>query len=163
MSNSKICDAQAAMEAMQSIEYAIFSGGNLAHDVGYMNFGFSMSFESLVMCNEMIGRSKEIHKGVVVNEESLMLDAIDRVGYNGDFLREKYTRDNMRDIWVGELSDTFPATDWLRQGATTMTDRAHKLVEKIIATHQPKHLDESVDNVLETILNKARERAKTMK
>ena len=44
-----------------------------------------------------------------------------------------------------------------------MTDRAHKLVEKIIATHQPKPLNESVDNVLEAILNKAREKAKTMK
>ena len=163
MSNSKICDAQSAMEAMQTIDFAIYSGGNLAHDVGYMNFGFSMSFESLVMCNEMIGRSKEIHKGVIVNEESLMLDAIERVGFNGDFLREKYTRENMRKTWVGDLSDNLPATDWLKQGATNMTDRAHKLVEKIITTHQPEPLDENVDKVLEGILDKAREKAKTMK
>ena len=67
---SKICDEQSALEAAQLIQMAAVQGCNIIHDVGYMNFGLGFSLEHLVICDEIIGRVKEVMKGVEITEEN---------------------------------------------------------------------------------------------
>ena len=153
---AKMIDEQSAIEAMHTLQLAAFHGCNITHDVGYMNFGLGFSLENLVLCDEMISRVKEIMKGVEVNKDTLAVEAIDRVGFGGDFLREKDTLKQARSMWRGELSDFYTFQDWERLGKTSMGERAHKKVKDIIENYKPVSLNQEVDQVIEDILTRKR-------
>ncbi len=52
VSNSKVLDEQAVIEASLSLQRAAITGGNMIHDVGYMESDMTNSFVPLVICNE---------------------------------------------------------------------------------------------------------------
>jgi trimethylamine---corrinoid protein Co-methyltransferase len=52
-SDAKVMDEQAAAEAMLSVVMAQLSGGNLIHDVGYMESGLTCSYEMIVLTDEL--------------------------------------------------------------------------------------------------------------
>ncbi|MEG1500827.1 MAG: trimethylamine methyltransferase family protein, partial [Clostridiales bacterium] len=159
---SKLCDEQAAQEGMFTILMAAMQGCNITHDVGYNNFGLGFSFETLVMNDNAIGMVKEVMKGVEVNEDTLSVDVIKKAGYNGDFLRTKHTREGARTMWRGDLSDFFSYQDWLSQGATSMGERVHAKVERILANHPAPALPQEIDAQIESIIEAAREKAATL-
>ena len=152
---SKVCDEQSALEAMQLIQMSALAGCNIIHDVGYMNFGLGFSLEHLVICDEIIDRVKAVMEGVEVTEESLCVEGILAVKPGGDFLRDKVTRAHMRELWRGELSDLNSYSTWWDRGASSMGERAHAKVKKLIAEHQPPALDAAADAQIEAILQAA--------
>lgn len=154
-SSSKIADEQAAMEASQFILLAAKQGVNLCHDVGYVDFGLSFSFEMLAMCNEIIARTKETLKDIPVDPENLAFDVIEKIGPGGNFLKSKQTHAHMKTQWRGELSDFRGYDDWLAGGSLSMAERAHGKVEKILAEYTPESLNADVDAEIEKILAKA--------
>jgi trimethylamine--corrinoid protein Co-methyltransferase len=152
---SKVCDEQSALEAAQLIQMSALAGCNIIHDVGYMNFGLGFSLEHLVICDEIIDRTKAVMEGVEVTEESLCLDSILAVKPGGDFLRDKVTRAQMRNLWRGGLSDFNSYSAWWGKGASSMGERAHEKVKKLLAEHMPPPLDPQVDAQIEVILQAA--------
>ena len=62
---------------------------NIVHDVGYLEFGLTYSFELLVLCNEFIGQVRRMMDGIPVNDDTLAVDAIRRVGPGGTFLSDE--------------------------------------------------------------------------
>ncbi|MBN1222533.1 MAG: trimethylamine methyltransferase family protein, partial [Candidatus Aminicenantes bacterium] len=54
-SDANSYDQQASLESALWILLSSLSGGNLVHDVGYINNGLTTSFEQLVVSNEVIG------------------------------------------------------------------------------------------------------------
>ncbi|MEG2212994.1 MAG: trimethylamine methyltransferase family protein, partial [Clostridiales bacterium] len=159
---SKLPDEQAIQEGSFSLQMAAFQGCNITHDVGYNNFGLGFSFETLVMHNNCIGQIKEMMKGVEVTEETLAVDLIKKTGCNGDFLRSKMSRNGAKLMWRGELNDYHSYKDWQAAGATTMGERAHGKVEKILAEHQPAQLAPAIDQQIESIIEAARKKAAKM-
>jgi len=55
-SASKLADEQAVNEAATYLMMSAWMGTNLVHDVGYLEFGLTYSFDLLVMCDEFIGQ-----------------------------------------------------------------------------------------------------------
>jgi trimethylamine--corrinoid protein Co-methyltransferase len=154
---SKKCDEQSTMECSQFIMMAALQGCNVTHDVGYLDFGLSYSFENLVVCNEIIGRTKATVKELNTDEDYLGYDVIARVGHGGNYLVDKHTYKHLREDWSGDLSDFTSFETWKSKGATSMVDRAHEKVNKILAEHQPKPLPEEINQKIEAILTKARQ------
>jgi len=93
-------DQQAAIEGAISIATAALSGASLIHDVGYLESGLVGSYDMLVMSNEIIGMVKRIMGGIPVNEETLAVDVIAKVGPGGHFLGEKHTFKHFRKFWL---------------------------------------------------------------
>ena len=105
-SDSKVMDQQAAIESALSCLMAALSGANLVHDVGFLENGLIGSYEMLVITNEVIAMVKRIMRGIEVNEESLALDVINKVGPGGNFLLEEHTLHHFRkELWHPELMD----------------------------------------------------------
>jgi trimethylamine--corrinoid protein Co-methyltransferase len=67
-------DEQAALEAMLSVMMAKLSGANLIHDVGYVESGLTISFEMIVLTDELIAMTNNLMKGIDVNENTLMVE-----------------------------------------------------------------------------------------
>ena len=84
------------------------------------------SIEQIVICDELIGYTKQFMKGLEVNEETLALDVIDQIGPHGDFMGADHTRQHYKEDWYPKLFDRRPYEDWSRAGGKTLRQRARR-------------------------------------
>jgi trimethylamine--corrinoid protein Co-methyltransferase len=160
VSDAKTFDQQAAAEGALWVMLAAQSGGNLIHDVGYIESGLTTSYEMLVSMDEFIGLTQRFMTGVEVTKETLALDVIDQVGPGGHFLAEDHTLRHFRENWYPKLLDRESREGWEAHGRLTLGDRANAHVREILETHQPQPLDEAVAAKLEKIIQEAEERVR---
>ncbi len=153
---SKLCDEQSTMEASQFILMAALQGCNITHDVGYLDCGLSMSLEHLVICDEIISKTKATVKELKTDKEYLGYEAIARVGHGGNYVCDKHTYDHMREEWRGDLSDFNSYETWHSKGKLSMRERAHQKVQHILSTYKSEPLPAEVDAKIEEILERAR-------
>ena len=156
--DSKVIDQQAALEGALSVLFAGLSGGDLCHDVGYIEGGMTGSLQQLVLMNEAIGYTKRIRQGIEVTPETLAVDVIDKVGPGGHFLGEKHTLRHFREFWAPALIDRSKVDDWEAAGSKTLGDRVQEKLTEILDTSQPPELPEGVPAQIEEILAAAEAR-----
>jgi trimethylamine--corrinoid protein Co-methyltransferase len=155
-SDSKVVDEQAAVEATLSLYTAMLSGATIIHDVGYLESGLNGSLEMLVLCDEIIDMIKQVGRGIRVDDETLCLDVIDRVGPGGQFLSEDHTLEHYRtDFWFPRLIDRSNYETWLDGGKKTLGDRVTEKMNHILETHEPAPIDDSVMKELKRIIARA--------
>lgn len=140
-SDAKVMDEQAAVEATTSVIMAKLSGANLIHDVGYMESGLTGSFEMIALTDELVSMTDSLLKGVAVNNDTILLDEIDRVGPGGNYLDSDITLQRFREFWFPGLLDRRRRLVWQKKGATTMGQRLNAKVLDILEHHQPKPLE----------------------
>jgi len=137
-SDSQIPDGQATFEAGLLTFLSAFSGANLNHDVGYLDFGRTGSLDMVVMCDEIIDQIQRMKRGITVNDDMLALDAIRQVGPNGHFLTHEHTLKHLRSTqWRPKLLYRIGHDKWEKSGAPSLLDRARKRLLEIVENHQP--------------------------
>jgi trimethylamine---corrinoid protein Co-methyltransferase len=151
-SDAKVMDEQAALEAMLSVLMAQLSGGNLIHDVGYMESGLTCSFEMIVLTDELVAMTNHMMKAIDTSPEGLMLDEIHQVGPGGHFLNTDRTLDRFRDFWYPSLLDRSIRSTWLRKGAASLGERLNAKVKEIIRDYRPEPLEEGLVKQVHEIL-----------
>ena len=157
--DSKTVDQQAAVEATASIMMSAMSGTNMVHDVGYLEGGNCSSLAMLVMCDEIIGYVKRLVRGVQVDDITLALDAIKRVGPMGEFVTDPHTYENFKkELWFPKLMDRHPCQRWLADGSLTMGDKAMIRVRELIENHEPETLDPKAAKKIQQIITAASSR-----
>lgn len=157
-SASKLVDEQAVNEAATYIMMSGWMGTNLVHDVGYLEFGLTYSFDLLVMCDEFIGQVRRMMEGIRVDKEYLAVDSIKRVGPGGHFLGDDHTLDHFKENWQPDLTDRRTYEDWQAQGSQSMGQRTKAKIEAILKNHRVEPLAEDVDAEIEKILLNAKSR-----
>lgn len=154
-SDAKVLDEQAAAEGMLSIVLAQLSGANLVHDVGYLESGLTGSYEMIVLSDELIGLSRHLMQGIEINQETLMLDELERVGPGGHFLNTENTRHKFRDFWYPELLSREIREQWVEDGELTLGERLNAKVRKIIEDHQAEPLNKGARQQIADLLQQA--------
>ncbi|HUX76819.1 MAG TPA: trimethylamine methyltransferase family protein [Anaerolineae bacterium] len=154
-SDAKVMDEQAAVEATLAVLMAKLSGGNLIHDVGYMESGLTTSFEMIVLNDELVAMTNHLMKGIEVSDDTLMVEELDRVGPGGHFMDTKETLKRFRDFWFPGLLDRRTRLPWLEAGGTTLGQRLTARVLEIIKEHQPRPLDPDKKQKVQEILAQA--------
>jgi len=113
----------------------------------------------LVMSNEIIGLVKRILRGVEVNQQTIMLDLIEKVSPGGHFIAERQSSSLCRnEIWVPKLLDRNAYSIWDQKGGKSMEKRVNEHLQTILNTHQPTPLASESVKAIATILHKAEER-----
>ncbi|MBW2146930.1 MAG: trimethylamine methyltransferase family protein [Deltaproteobacteria bacterium] len=154
-SDSKTFDEQAVAEAYQQIFLSSIAGSNLIHDVGYLETGMTSSLELLTTCNELIGKTKQFLKSLIVSEDTLALDVIEEVGPGGNFLTHPHTFEHFKEeIWMPELIDRQNFENWVKAGRKTLKQVVNAKVRWILENHKPERLPEEVENHLREIVEK---------
>ncbi len=158
--DSHILDGQAAAEAALSILTAAQAGANLVHDVGYTGVGSCGSLEQLVMSDEIIGMVRRIMRGIEVNDETLAVDVVNKVGPGGHFLEEKHTlRHFKNEIWFPTLINRMRYDEWKNmEKSSTMGERTRAKLLNILETHEVPSLPPEVLAELDRIVAGAEER-----
>ena len=152
-SEAKCLDLQAAIESTTQVIFSLLSGTTLPHDAGFLDCADIGSLELLVMNDEIISMARRIMRGIEINEDTLMLDLIDRIGPGGEFISTDETAHHFRqEIWRPRLMDRQPWTVWSEKGSHGMHDRIQERIHNILATHTPPPLPEGAVEQINQIL-----------
>jgi trimethylamine--corrinoid protein Co-methyltransferase len=148
MTDSKSPDAQAGYEKGITIAMAALAGcNNVSESSGMMASLMGVSYESLVIDNDMIGMILRAVRGIEVNEETLSYQEIkNTVEGEGHFLRDPQTLSLMKTEYLyPELADRSTQDVWESEGSPDMRERAEKRARKILNSHYPVYIDSKID------------------
>jgi len=154
-SDSKVADEQAAMEACFSCVTQALSGSNVIHDIGYLESGLTGSMDLMVMTHELLGMVKRFKRGIHIDEESLALDVIDRVGIGGQYVTEDHTLHHFRsETWQADLFDRERYEEWKGRGGKDLTERAKDRIMSILSQPESKKLEKRQTDELAKIIKR---------
>ncbi|MBS1249843.1 MAG: Glycine betaine methyltransferase [Chloroflexi bacterium] len=157
-SDTKLYDEQAALESTINIATAALAGGNMIHDVGYMEQGLTSSPEMLVASDETISRVKRILRGIPVNDDTKALDVIEAIGPGGHYLAHDHTFERFKtEIWPPKMTSRESYEEWEAAGSKTYGQRVNEKVQEILEDEKPI-LDEKMYKELRRICELADER-----
>lgn len=159
--DSKTFDGQAMIEGSLSCFYSALTGGDLTHDVGYTESAMTGSVFQLAAMDEAIGYARRITRGIEVNEDTLAVDVINKVGPNNHYLREPHTRRHFKsEFWYPKLHDRRNYEEWDMMGRATLKDRTVDRVRDILASHEPSPISSETEKVIQEVLEEAEDRVR---
>jgi trimethylamine--corrinoid protein Co-methyltransferase len=131
--DSKLLDEQAIFEGTLTLYGATLAGGNMIHDIGYMEAGLMGSLELVVIEDEIVSYIKAGSTGLDFSEENLALDLVHKHALSGDFMGTEHTRRHCREGWQPRLVDRQSHAQWEARGGTSMRERARVVIDEILA------------------------------
>jgi len=149
-SNSRETSFLGALHAV----FPALVGADVLYGVGLIDEAKTLSYEEMVIGNEVAGMIIRGVKGIEVNEETLAEEIINKVGPGGNFLAEKHTLKNLRkELFIPVIFDRPKLQDilWV----------AREKAKQILATHRPEPLDKDIREQLRKIIKEAWRRKKT--
>ncbi len=156
VSTAKRPGAQASCEKLTSGFPAVFSGCDMIAGIGLLNDCTTLAFEELVIDAEIARVVFRLAQGIEVNDNTLALNLIRKVGPGGNFLAEKHTLHYLRkEHFIPELSDRRSYESWLKDGEKDTVEKAREKTKTILRKHQPKPLEKEVQRELKDIISRA--------
>jgi trimethylamine--corrinoid protein Co-methyltransferase len=148
MSDSKLPDNQAGFEKGVTAAVAALAGGNfVSESAGMLASLLGVSFEALVIDNEMLGLVQRVLRGIEVTDETLAVDAIREVVEGpGHYLGHADTLAKMRSEFLyPTIADRSAPDVWCAADAKDIHDVARENVYKILSQHYPSYIDAKTD------------------
>jgi trimethylamine---corrinoid protein Co-methyltransferase len=116
----------------------------------------AMSYEQLVVDNEIAGMVKHYLKGMDITDETMAVDVIEEMGIGANFLEHESVAGTARSVyWHPKLWNRKRYSEWIRENAKDALERAHERVEDILATHWPKPLTRDQESEMDELLREA--------
>jgi trimethylamine--corrinoid protein Co-methyltransferase len=154
--DSKLLDEQAIFEGTLTLYGSMLAGGNMIHDMGYMESGLMGSLELLVIQDEIVSIIKAgSMTGLEFNEENLALDLVHKHALKGDFIGTDHTLRHVRDGWQPRLVDRQNYKQWKDSGGTSMRDRAREEINNILAEEPRQVLSPDIEKQIRAIADRA--------
>lgn len=142
---------QAGLENSLSTFMASLTMSDMLLGAGFLHGSRVWSYAEMMMDAEIFSIVHKMMQGILVDDESLALEAIAAVGPGGSFLSQKHTRRHMRDVFLPQFMDRRPYAEW-EIHKDNAPDWALAKARKILAEHQPDPLDEKLLAELDNII-----------
>ncbi|MTI54877.1 trimethylamine methyltransferase family protein [Geosporobacter ferrireducens] len=149
-SDSKSLDAQAFAEVSMQVFSTFLSKANVVHDVGIMDHCNSVSPVMVVIADEIIEAAKHYARGIKVDDATLNLDLISRVGHGGHYLNEKETFKKFKQVWYPSLF----SRRMKNPDQSEVHSIAKEWINKIMENHPGSTLDAAILEKLDEIQQK---------
>ena len=88
-----------------------------------------------------------------MSKETLAVDLIKKMGFNGNYLFDNHTRAHVRELWQAKLGETGNYESWKNAGARSATEKAQDKVREILAAEPapfPEDLAREFDDIIAT-------------
>jgi trimethylamine--corrinoid protein Co-methyltransferase len=143
VTESKRPDIQAGVEKAFSSLLVAMAGADCIHlAAGMLDSGSSISYEQYAIDNEIRGMIHRVLSGIMVDEDTLGLDVIEKVGPGGNYVLEDHTVEHMMsEFFYPTLSVRHSFDIWEEKGRPSMLSRAREVVEEILAAGEEGLLD----------------------
>lgn len=142
---AKTEDLQAGFERMGTLLPAVLAGVNLITCAGTLDSTLLESHALLMLDDEICGAALRLWRGIEVNDESLDLGLIKRVGFSGNYISEMETsRLYRKELYIPTLFAREPYEVWEKEGSRPAIERARRRALDILEKHQPRELDPAI-------------------
>lgn len=156
-------DGQAMWESAAMLWTAVRSGAAMVyHAAGWIEGGMSASCEKFLMDCEVLQQIQRYCAPELddCDDAALSFDLIARVGHGGHYFGHAQAEPQSRDAFLrGFLSDARPYESWTQDGAVWTSERAHRMVPRVLAECVDPPLAEGVQDRLDRFLEDRRRAA----
>jgi trimethylamine--corrinoid protein Co-methyltransferase len=153
LTDAKVIDAQAGLEAALGAVLAALAGVNVVSGPGMMNFESTQSLEKLAVDNEVCGMAYRLVAGIAQRDDPMALPFFEALSASTQFLSLPHTRQWYRkEHTLPGLIDRDTYEDWVASGRKTMADRAAEDVPKRLKETPLNLADKNVRKELERIM-----------
>jgi trimethylamine--corrinoid protein Co-methyltransferase len=149
--DAKEVDVQAGFEKAITAFPLLMEGASIIYGVGAVDAGAAISFNQMVMDDEIIAGMRRMMEGITIHdldEETALIKAnIPR----GNFLKEKHTRRNFKRHWLPDLLNREAYETWL-VNREQVAEKSRQKAKDILSSHQSSKLPAAVEAEFERIL-----------
>jgi len=133
---------------------AIYLGGaDLMLNPGMFSSGLIVSYEQLVIDNEILGYLERVVRGMRANQETLVVDLLRKVGQGGQFLKEPHTLTQFKkEHWVPDISCRAAFGRWMSKGGKDIVQSAREKARRILREYHPQELPSATREALSRIV-----------
>jgi trimethylamine---corrinoid protein Co-methyltransferase len=140
---SRTPDVRAGFEKAMTMLFGVLAGVEVVHNgvSGLLADGMAVSFEQLIIDNEMAGIARRLLRGITVDEGTLALEVTRAVGPGGQFLEQEHTLKWFRqEHHLSPLLNRAYPLEWPASEQETMLVQARDQVKHLLANHRPAPL-----------------------
>jgi len=139
-------DLQAGLERTATLLPAVLAGVNFITCGGTLDGTLLESDALLMLDDELCGMALRLARGIEVDDATLSLDLIKKVGYSGNYMTQSHTARRFRqEHYIPELLSREAYDVWRDGGSRLAIDRARDRVREILSRHQPRQLDPALE------------------
>jgi trimethylamine--corrinoid protein Co-methyltransferase len=139
------------------------TGSNVIYGMGMLEMGMTMSYEQLLIDQEIVRMIRRILQGSPVNKETIALDVIQKVGPAGNYLAERHTLKYMRqELSSTNLINRRMRDHWENAGAKDMAERAREQAVEILENYKATPLPEDVQKKIRSIVEEGEMEAREL-
>ncbi|WKZ34463.1 MAG: trimethylamine methyltransferase family protein [Anaerolineales bacterium] len=142
---------QAGVEGSLSTFMASVVMSDMLLGCGFLHGSRIWSYAEMMMDCEIFSIIHKMMQGIVVDDETLALDAIAAVGPGGHYLAQKHTKKHMRELFLPQFLDRRPYSEWEAR-KDDARDWAVNKARRILKEHQPDPLDEKITREFDGII-----------
>ena len=154
--DGKLPGDQAMFEKTMTGLPSVLAGADIVFGPAVLSSATTYSVEQLVIDDEVAGAMTRIRDGMLVDEETLAIELINKIGPGGEFIGTKHTLEHLRkDIWFPRLADRNIADNWTKLGAKDMRARAREKVLRILSEHRVKPIEKEQKKDIDEVLKAA--------
>lgn len=142
LTDAKQLDTQAGLETGMGATLAALAGINNISGPGLIDFESCISLEKLVIDNDICGMMLRMVKGIEPKEDFPSLPRFEELLKDEHLLISKHTRKYLKEeiFFPGPVINRANNARWIEEGSSTMEDRAHKEIERLLRSYQPSPL-----------------------
>jgi trimethylamine--corrinoid protein Co-methyltransferase len=151
--DSHCLDEQTAWESMLTTVGILDTYYQGIVNMGMIATGLTVSFEQLVIDNEIFGACLRLLKGVEVTKETLAKKVITEVGPGGNYLGEWHTHEWLQqEYWFPSISNRATFDKWTELGAKDVVTKANAIATNILIDHKPPLPEQIVREKISSII-----------
>ncbi len=137
VTSAKLPGAQACYEKVTSGMPQFYAGCDMVAGLGLLDDVTMLSYEQMVIDDEMAKIMARLSYGVTVDDDHLAVDLIKKVGPGGSFLSERHTMQWLnREHFKTDITDRRTGEAWEADGRKSVVDRARENAARIMRDHR---------------------------
>jgi len=160
-SNARVPGMQSCIENSLIALGSTLLGQEVNNGIGLLDCSTVLSYEQMVIDDDIIGRGLVWGREIPVNKETLHVDLIKEVGIlgmgkkKGNFLGERATMNEVRQYFHSSVFSSEPFDQWEAKGRKDEMTLAKERADWILKNHKPDMLDRDISARISKIVKDA--------
>lgn len=155
VTDALITDGQSMIERVFNTLLPALAGANIVSGAGQLEHCYTIDPVQLVIDDEILGMTYRMLRGFEVNDDTLGLDALARVGPGGNFLTDKHTLKYFKaEYFRPHIFNRRSREIWQSEGERDLNENARQRAITILREHKPSPLAEDIVNQLDSIIKR---------
>lgn len=146
---------QASVENSTMALLCAMTGSEIMNGVGLVDNSTVLSYEQLMIDNDIVGLTIAACKEIPTDSDALALDVIEKVGTGGTYLAEMHTLKHAREFYTPLIWSKDSYDSWIKRGRKDVMKVAKEKADQVLKEHTPEPLDKGISNRIDSIVREA--------